>query len=32
MAEKLERFKDICRKERVTACVIPQMHKIIGVK
>jgi len=30
--KKLKSFKDICRRERVTACVIPQMHKIAGVK
>lgn len=29
---KLDKFKDLCRKEMVTACVIPQMHKRIGVK
>jgi len=30
--EKLSRFKNICAQERVTACVIPQIHKIVGVK
>ena len=30
--KKLESFKSLCRKERVTACVIPQVHKIAGVK
>jgi len=29
---KLESFKDICRREKITACVIPQVHKIAGVK
>jgi 7-carboxy-7-deazaguanine synthase len=32
LTEKLERFKDICLKEGVIACMIPQMHKIIGIK
>ena len=32
LSAKLEHFKDVCRKELVTACVIPQMHKIIGIK
>ncbi len=30
--EKTERFKDICLKENITACIIPQVHKIIGVR
>ena len=30
--EKLSRFKKICSQEKVTACVIPQIHKIVGVK
>jgi len=30
--EKLSRFKKICSQERVTVCVIPQIHKIVGVK
>ncbi|MBN2831429.1 MAG: 7-carboxy-7-deazaguanine synthase QueE [Candidatus Omnitrophica bacterium] len=29
---KLELFKDMCRREKVTTCVIPQVHKIAGVK
>lgn len=29
---KLETFKDMCRREKVTTCVIPQVHKIAGVK
>lgn len=32
LSEKLEKFKHICRKEEVTACIIPQLHKKIGVK
>jgi len=32
LINKLDGFKDICRRERVTTCVIPQMHKIMGVK
>jgi organic radical activating enzyme len=32
LTEKLKNFKDICRKENITACVIPQMHKIIAIK
>ena len=30
--EKLSRFKEIANQERVTTCVIPQMHKIMGLK
>jgi organic radical activating enzyme len=30
--EKLSKFKKICSQERVTACVIPQIHKIVGVR
>lgn len=30
--EKLEKFKDICIAGKVNACVIPQMHKIIGIR
>lgn len=30
--KKLEDFKEICRRERITACVIPQVHVIAGVK
>jgi 7-carboxy-7-deazaguanine synthase len=29
---KLETFKNMCRRERITTCVIPQAHKIMGVK
>ena len=32
LESKLETFKDLCRRERVTTCVIPQVHKIMGVK
>jgi len=30
--DKLERFKDISRDTNITACIIPQMHKEIGIK
>jgi organic radical activating enzyme len=29
---KLENFKDICLRENVAVCIIPQMHKKIGVE
>ncbi|MCX5710095.1 MAG: 7-carboxy-7-deazaguanine synthase QueE [Candidatus Omnitrophica bacterium] len=29
---KLNKFREICRKEYVTCCTIPQLHKIVGVK
>jgi len=29
---KIEKFKELCRKERVTACAVEQIHKAIGVK
>jgi len=29
---KLENFREICRREKVTACVIPQLHKVAGIK
>lgn len=32
LAEKLENFKDICTEENLTACVIPQMHKVVGIE
>jgi organic radical activating enzyme len=32
LGRKLDNFKDICRRERVTACIIPQVHKITGVR
>jgi len=30
--EKLFRFKEIANQHKVTACVIPQMHKIVGLR
>jgi 7-carboxy-7-deazaguanine synthase len=30
--EKLSRFKEIASQERVTTCVIPQIHKIMGLR
>ncbi|MFH0855509.1 MAG: 7-carboxy-7-deazaguanine synthase QueE [Candidatus Omnitrophota bacterium] len=30
--EKLTAFKELCRKEGVTACLVDQVHKSIGVK
>ena len=30
--EKIKRFKSLSRKENVTACVIPQMHKLAGLR
>ena len=32
MGTKLTRFKEICASSGVTACVIPQVHKIAGMK
>lgn len=32
MQEKLELFKEIARDNHITACIIPQLHKKIGVK
>ena len=32
LAEKLEKFKTICRKEKVGAFVIPQIHRLVGVR
>jgi len=32
LEEKLERFKDIARDNHITTCVIPQLHKKIGLK
>ncbi|MDD2679922.1 MAG: 7-carboxy-7-deazaguanine synthase QueE [Candidatus Omnitrophica bacterium] len=29
---KIESFKELCRKERVIACAVEQIHKAIGVK
>jgi 7-carboxy-7-deazaguanine synthase len=30
--EKIKRFKCICITENIAVCIIPQMHKIVGVK
>ena len=32
LSEKLENFKEICRLESITTCVIPQIHKKIGIR
>lgn len=32
LKKKLKFFQEICRQEQVTACIIPQMHKIMGVR
>ncbi len=32
MEEKLQHFKNILIEEKIAVCIIPQMHKIIGVK
>jgi organic radical activating enzyme len=32
LTKKCEKFKELCRKGSVTACIIPQMHKIVGIK
>jgi len=32
MKDKLDNFKEICTAENITACIIPQIHKIAGVK
>jgi organic radical activating enzyme len=32
LKEKLENFKDICAKENISARIICQMHKIVGIK
>lgn len=32
LTEKLRNLRDICIKEKVTTCIIPQMHKITGIK
>jgi len=29
---KLENFRDICLKENISTCIIPRIHKVIGVK
>jgi organic radical activating enzyme len=30
--EKLENFREVCTSEKITACVIPQIHKQLGIK
>ena len=30
--EKCELFKAVCRADNITACIIPQMHKVAGIK
>ncbi len=32
LQDKVELFKGLCREEGVTACVVEQIHKVIGVK
>lgn len=32
LAKKIEEYKEICLKENIAACIIPQMHRLIGVK
>jgi len=32
LEDKLERFKKMSRSKGITACVIPQIHKVIGLK
>lgn len=32
LKEKLANFKDICMKDNIITCVIPQMHKVVEVK
>ncbi len=32
LKDKLANFKQICMQENITACIIPQMHKVVGVK
>ncbi len=29
---KLEDFRDICRSQKVAVCIIPQMHRIMGIE
>ncbi|MGA2775712.1 MAG: 7-carboxy-7-deazaguanine synthase QueE [Candidatus Omnitrophota bacterium] len=31
LAKKLENFRNICFQEKISTCVIPQIHKIIGL-
>lgn len=30
--DKIHTFRELCRKERVTTCLVEQIHKVIGVK
>lgn len=30
--KKLKDFQNVCLENRITTCIIPQMHKMIGVK
>jgi len=32
LQEKVQRFKYICISENIAACIIPQIHKIVGIK
>jgi len=32
LLEKLKRFQNICREEKVASCLIPQIHKAAGIK
>ena len=32
LEKKIESFKEICKREAIATCVIPQVHKIVGVK
>ena len=32
LTEKLEKLKTICRKEKVSTFVIPQIHRLVGIK
>ncbi|MDD5347672.1 MAG: 7-carboxy-7-deazaguanine synthase QueE [Candidatus Omnitrophica bacterium] len=32
LERRIERFKRICEEENLAACIIPQMHKLVGVR
>jgi 7-carboxy-7-deazaguanine synthase len=32
LMSQLDKFKAICLQEKVTACIIPQMHKVVGIR
>jgi len=32
LSAKLHHFKQLCRKEHIAVCIIPQIHKILGVR